>query len=560
MKTAFKPDANTTVLLVKAFKKGDALILSGTPSASTPTASNDVCVVKLNVGPGNPGPVSAPSTSPGIGIEVWLPAASNWNNRIHVRGGGGWVGLNESSLTQLAGTTLTPLAVGTQTPMEISTVEGAVSASTDTGHVTGSTGGSFLMNPDGSISTAQWTDFSERAVHETALKTKALTKAYYGRDAKYSYFVGASQSGRQGHKEAQADPSDFDGILAGLPAINTTKMSTAGLYPRIVQQVDLGGNNLTAAQLSLVSNAAIGACDTVGGQHLGYIADPSVCRYDPTQDANVLCMASGGTNSTANCVSMPQAVAINKIWYGQTPDGSVPPPSVDNGFGVTPGANQRWYGVTRGTDISVQAGASPLSPAALVLWTDHVALEMQNPTLGMPSFQNATGNGANGWMSLGYAGLSTAFDRGVALQSAFDHYDADNPDLSAFRDRGGKMIAYHGLADIIIPPQGTINYYNRVVNQMGGLGTVKYFYRLFLVPGLSHGFFNGTANPTANPPLPTEKGLYNVLTDWVEKGIIPDRIDVSTSDGTKSRPLCVYPQKATYSGGNINQASSYTCS
>lgn len=558
MKAAFKPDANTTVLLVKAFRKGDALTLSSAVTPTTPVAANDLCVVKLNVGPGNPGPVNAPSTSAGIGIEVWLPTVANWNERIHVKGGGGWSGLTESSLTQLAG--VVKVVVGTMTPAEIAGVEGAVSASTDTGHVTGTTGASFAMDPDGTVSKVQWADFSERAVHEMAVKTKALVTAYYGRDARYSYFVGNSTGGRQAHKAAQTYPADFDGILAGMPAINLTKAGTAGLYPRIVSQIDLGGTNLTSGQLSLVSNAAISACDVVGSQHLGYVLDPSQCRYDPTLDTSVLCTASGGSNATSNCVSTVQATAINKIWYGQTFDGSVPPPAADNGFGVTPAAPQKWYGPARGTDISVVAGASPLSPVALGLATDVVALEEQNSTLGTPSFQNATGNGRNGWMNLGYADLAMAFDRGVALQAAFSYVNTDNPDLSVFRDRGGKMIAFHGLADFLIPPQGTINYYNRVASQMGGVVTIQNFYRFYLVPAMSHGFANGTSNFAANPPLPTESQLYDALRNWVENGVAPGRIDVSTQDGAKSGPLCLYPQRAKYQSGNPGQTASYICS
>ena len=103
MKANFKPDANTTVLHVKSFKKGDPLLLSGAAAANTPVAMSDVCVVKLLVGPGNPGPADAPSTSAGIGIEVWLPSAGNWNNRIHVLGGGAWAGGVQTSITALAG-------------------------------------------------------------------------------------------------------------------------------------------------------------------------------------------------------------------------------------------------------------------------------------------------------------------------------------------------------------------------------------------------------------------------------------------------------------------------
>ena len=118
LKTAFKPDANTTVTLVRQFKKGDDLNLDGTPSGNT--AANDLCLVKLNVGPGNPGPADAPSTSPGIGIEVWLPAKAAWNNRLHVLGGGGFVGDPAiSALDRLGGG-------GVDSPAQVAGTEGSV--------------------------------------------------------------------------------------------------------------------------------------------------------------------------------------------------------------------------------------------------------------------------------------------------------------------------------------------------------------------------------------------------------------------------------------------------
>ncbi|MGH8760523.1 MAG: tannase/feruloyl esterase family alpha/beta hydrolase [Burkholderiales bacterium] len=556
IKTSFKPDANTSVLLVKAFKKGDPLLLTGAATATTPLADNDVCVVKLLVGPGNPGPADVSSTSPGIGIEVWLPSAANWNNRIHVKGGGGWAGGVQTSLTALAG-----LKADTSgTPASAALIEGAVSASTDTGHANTANGGSFAMTPSGTVNTALWNDFAQRGIHEMAVKTKALTKAYYGRDAKYAYWNGFSTGGRQGHMEAQANPNDFDGILAGAPAFNWTKFITAELYPQVVVQRDLGGVAVTTAQHSLVSNAAINACDVVNGQHLGYIPDPMQCKYDPTTDASVICAANGGTNATAACITPLQATAFNKFWYGQTVDGTVPTPAADNGTGINLAANQRWYGLTRGTNLAALAGPTPFP-----ISSDMAALELQNPTIATPSFINATGNGADGWKALTYAQLSSAADRGIALQSSFGNINTDNPDLSLFRDRGAKMLMYHGLADVLIPPQGSINYYNRVATQMGGVASVQNFYRFYLVPGMTHGFSNGTPNPTANPPLPNIAQMYALLTDWVEKGTAPGRVDITTAVTTanpvqKSRPICLYPQKANYVSGDVNQASSYTCS
>ncbi|HSU63539.1 MAG TPA: tannase/feruloyl esterase family alpha/beta hydrolase, partial [Burkholderiales bacterium] len=138
-----------------------------------------------------------------------------------------------------------------------------------------------------------------------------------------------------------------------------------------------------------------------------------------------------------------------------------------------------------------------------------------------------------------------------------------------FQKSGGKMIIYHGLADVLIMPQGSVNYYERVLDETGGLHNVQKFYRLFLIPGMTHGIGNGTTNPNANPPLPGIAGgdgvadgtsqLYDVLTAWVEKGVAPSRIDISTADGTKSRPICAYPKKGTYVSGPVNAASSYVC-
>jgi len=564
MKDEFRPDSLTTVLLVKGFKKGDALTLS-TPTPNTPVALNDVCVVKLLVGPGNPGPAGAPSTSAGIGIEIWLPAPENWNRRIHVTGGGGWAGGNQTSLTILTGAG--GFAGTNPAPSIIATVEGAVSANTDTGHTIGN--GSFAMNPDGSIDTVLWNDFAQRGIHEMAVKSKEITKAYYGKPARYSYWDGFSTGGRQGHKLAQLHPDDFDGILAGAPAFNWTRFITNELYPQIVVQRDLGGVPLSIGQLALLGNAAINVCDVVNGQHLGYIPDPSECRYDPTQHLSVICAANGGSNTTANCVTPLQAQAMNKMWFGQTRDGTAPPPSADNSWSVRVGGNHLWYGLARGSNMAALAGTNPFSIA-----TDMVALEMQNPALATSSFVNATGNGANSWKNLSYGQLADAFDQGLILQSSFADINTDDANLRPFRRSGGKMIIYHGLADILIMPQGSINYYERVIREMGGLHEVQKFYRLFLIPGMTHGIGNGTPNPNANPPLPGIAGadgvadgttqLYDVLTGWVEKGIAPRRIDIFSAVTTtfpvaKSRPICAYPKKGTYVGGDVNVASSYVC-
>ena len=547
---AFGRDDLVTVLLVQEFKKGDPLILSGTPTPNTPTAQNDICLVKLVVGPGNPGPTGAPSTSRGIGIEVWMPTQQNWNKRVHNLGGGGWAGGQQTSTTVIASTGAASTAG----------VEGAVSGTTDTGHTISS--GSFAMTPAGTINEPLWIDFAERSLHELAVRSKALAKAYYGEAQSYAYWEGGSTGGRQGLKMVQAHPRDYDGLIVNYPAINWTKFITSELYPQIVYQRDLGGVPLTSAQLSSMGNAAIAACGNVGGQNLGYILDPSACTYDPRKDANALCSGVAGiggvtgVNATPACVNLTQATAMNKIWYGQTDDGSAPDPAVDNGWALEPMGLQRWYGTSRGTNSGL-SGTSPFSIA-----TDQVALELQSPTIATPSFTNATGNGMDGWKALSYLQLSSAFYTGVSLNPQFGYINTDDPNLTPFERAGGKAITWHGLNDTLIPEQGTINYYNKVIHQMGGsLARVQNFWKLYLVPGAGHGTPNGTTNPSANPPAVAAGQLYALLTAWVETGVAPGRINLqSVNTPTKTRPICVYPQKATFVSGDPNVQTSWTCS
>lgn len=98
LKKRFKPDSLTSVVLVKQFRKGEQVALAKDAPTTAPTASRDICLVKLNVGPGNAGPAGAPSTSRGIGIEIWLPSPANWNERIHAFGGR-WISGRTGGLT-----------------------------------------------------------------------------------------------------------------------------------------------------------------------------------------------------------------------------------------------------------------------------------------------------------------------------------------------------------------------------------------------------------------------------------------------------------------------------
>jgi hypothetical protein len=574
MKAAFRRDEHTRIVLVKAFRRGEPLTLAASPSAPpAPAALNDLCLVKVVVGPGHPGSAGAPSTSAGIGIEVWLPAPSAWNERIRNLGGGGWSGDNQGSTTLIGNVAAAATAAA-----------GYVVGTTDTGHAASHgdfvlregafSSGAFAMREDGGINSVLWHDFARRSLHELALVTKSLAQAYYRKAPKYAYWEGCSTGGRQGYKIAQEHPEDYDGYVIEAPALNWTRFITSELYPQVVIQRDLGGN-LSNAQLAFVSAAAVSACDRVGGQHVGVILDPRQCRYDPTRDAAVLCRGAqghgvAGNSPDASCVSTAQAQAINKIWYGQTADGRVPDPALDNASDATLSSSDHlWWGLSRGTNLQLLAGdrASPPFFGPVPIAADMVALESQDPTLATPSFANATGTGADGWKALTYAGLANAYRQGEALQRFFGHINTDNPDLTKLRDRGAKIVHLHGWGDPLITPAGSINYYTRMANAMGGFAEAQKFDRLFMVPGRGHcggvGSVSGNAGPAADAnsvPQPAAEQFFDAMVAWVEKQQAPESLVLASADGSVTWPVCPYPKKPTYGGsGPVTTASSYRC-
>ena len=561
IKTAFHPDDDTSVVAVRLVKKGEEL---QSPDAAKPvTAAADLCLVKLLVGPGvtaekDP---TARSYSAGIGIEVWLPSPAAWNERIRNLGGGGWAGGDQASATKIGNVAAASTAA-----------IGYVVGTTDTGHAVGA--GTFAMREDGGINSTLWADFADRSLHELALKTKALTSGYYLKAQKYAYWQGCSTGGRQGYKMAQAHPDEYDGYVIEAPAINWTRFITHELYPQVVAQRDLAGN-LGNAQLGLVSAAAVSACDVVGGQHLGFIPDPRQCRYDPSRDAAVLCNGAQGngtvgTSTNAACVNLAQANAINKIWYGQTADGTAPDPLLDNASNATlANTNHLWWGLSRGANLSLLAGdaANPPFFGPFPIAADMVALELQDPTYSTPFFVNTTGSGANRWRGMTYADLAGAYAQGDALQPFFGNINTDSPDLGAVRSKGAKIIHFHGWGDQLIPPAGSVNYYTRMANGVGGFAEAQKFNRLFMVPGLGHcggvGSVSGSASPVANAnsvPLPGPNQFFDALVGWVEQSKAPDRVVLQSADASVTMPVCPFPKKPTYSGsGSVTAEASYTC-
>jgi hypothetical protein len=430
---------------------------------------------------------------PQINIEVWLPMS--WNERFQAVGGGGYAG--SISWAALGGAIR----------------NGYATASTDTGHNgTNQPGGAFALNSDGTVNTQLIEDFAFRSLQELTLQSKELIRAFYAERPKYSYWNGCSTGGRQGLIQAQRLPGGYDGILAGAPAINWDRFIPAELWPQIAMKEEAGGP-LSACKLNTVTNAAIAACDSFDGVIDGVLEDPRRCHFDP-----VALQCAAGATPDCNCLTPKEVAAVRKVWDG--------PRSTDG--------NRLWYGLTRGTPLAALAGANPFP-----ISSDHVRYWVEHDK----TFD---------WHKLDYAAFEAEFQKSRAGLNRV--IGSDDPDLRQFRRDGGKVLIWHGLSDQLIFPEGTIDYYERVVDKTGGLKETQSFARLFLAPGVGH--CGGGSGPNSFD-------MFGELVKWVEMGQAPERITASLMQNNqvvRSRPLCAYPKVATYTGaGSTNDAGNFVC-
>jgi Tannase and feruloyl esterase len=444
--------------------------------------------------------VTAIVTHPPMGdkVKIWIGLpASNWNGRFLGIGGGGFSGGSATGVNQ-------PVSLG------------YVSGSTDTGHEGGS--GSFALDPNGRLNWQAIRDNAHVGIHEMTVTGKALAEAMYGAAPRYSYFYGCSTGGRQGLMEAQRYPQDYNGIVAGAPAINFPKLLMQSMWGSL--QMNISGTAVPACKMAAATAAAVEACDGIDGVKDGVIEDPGRCRYDPKE-------LVGKSASECGAFTEADANIIRKIWEG--------PRREDGSF--------LWYGQSRGAPLNALAGTrgTPPQPVGFAFTQDWLKYWItQNPQFD--------------WTTITAAAYQRYWDQSM------EEYDivigTDNPDLGLFRDHGGKAILWHGWADQLITADGTIDYYKRLQQEMGGADKTSQFARFFLAPGVAHcGGGDG----------PAPYGQLDALLSWVENGKAPETLTAArrdqTGEITRSRPLCQFPQVAKYKGsGSTDKAENFVCS
>jgi feruloyl esterase len=430
---------------------------------------------------------SKPTSDSDIKFEVWMPL-DNWNGKFEGIGNGGWWG----AIIYPA------LAEGLR--------RGYAVANTDTGHVSGVMDASWALgHPEKVI------DFAYRAVHEMTVQGKAIVTAFYGKRPAYAYWNGCSSGGKQGLKEAQRFPQDYDGIVAGAPANYWTHLTAATVWVGL-QALKDKASYIPKEKYAVIHKAVLEACDAIDGIEDGVIDDPRKCHFDP----KVLeCKGADGPD----CLTAAQVETARKAY----------------GPATTPRGTQFFPGLEPGSELVwgfLMGGPEPNR-----IGSDYFTYILHQDPHWNPR--------------------TLDFDKEVAEVDKLDHgtINAINPDLGKFRAHGGKLIMYHGWADALIVPQNSINYYESVVKVMGGARKTEDFFRLFMVPGMGH--CSGGEGPCNFDAL-------SALAQWVEDGKAPDLIIASHSTAghvDRTRPLCVYPRVAKYKGtGSTDDAANFTCS
>ncbi|KAL4795206.1 Tannase/feruloyl esterase [Aspergillus venezuelensis] len=366
----------------------------------------------------------------------------------------------------------------------------------------------WALTSPGNVDIIALQNLGARSLNDQALIGKSLVRGFYGRgDPEYAYFSSCSQGGRQGLMLAQRYPDAYDGIAAAAPAQSWTKLASGVYYPLFMKKRH--GVDPLACELDFLTREVIAACDADDGVQDGLISEPDACEYSLYSAVNrtFVCESLNNNNRTIP-LSRGAAIIAEAAWDG---------PRTSEG-------ERLWFGVNPGSDIS-SLGCSSAPGQKKNTSKSTGGVGVVDPWFGLfvtkdPAFDPT----------------SMTFDEYVeyfrrAVQGFSGCIDAADPDLRAFRDRGGKLISYHGMTDHSIPTKATEHFYDSV---RALFPDVHDFYRFFESPGLAHCSGGRGGLPVEYPAA-------------------------DGSDTTQKRNICPYPQRAEYVGGDIASSDSFRC-
>ena len=448
---------------------------------------------------------ATPSSDSSINFQVWVPQGSSWNGKMVTTGNGGYS---------------PQLSYG---DMAYAMRQGYAVIGGDTGHTTEDMAW-------GQGHPEKITDWGTRSIHAITVPAKQLITELQGVSARKAYYYGCSTGGHQGYAEIQRYPQDFDGVIAGAPGGNRTRLNVEFMH-RFLSNRNPNTNApviLSASKAASITTAAVKACDALDGVTDGVMEDPRACTSASFDVESLSCTSTG---NAASCLSPAELAVARKIYAG--------PKSPTTGAQIYPGlvvgTESGWPGYWGSTE--------PVRADYWRLWVHN----------------DASWN----WWNFDY-------DRDLQLADTVVSplVDQVNPDIGAFKSRGAKAIVYQGWADPVVNAADTIAYYEQVRNRQGSQAATDDFFRLFLVPGMGHcsggtgtsNFGNGGA---PSPVVNADRDLLSALDRWVDQGVAPNRIvatRVVAGAAVRTRPLCPYPKKAVYVGsGSTEDEANFAC-
>ncbi|MFN3439296.1 MAG: tannase/feruloyl esterase family alpha/beta hydrolase [Acidovorax sp.] len=479
------------------------------------------------------GPVDGASYA--IGFEMRLP--QNWNGRFLHQANGG---LDGSVVTALG-------AVSGAAPVAPGLVQGFAVLSSDAGHAAPTP--FFGLDPQARL------DYGYQAVGTLTPMAKNLIKSAYGKAPDRSYIAGCSNGGRHAMVAASRYAEQYDGVLAGNPGFSLPKAATAQLWkaqqyakvstPGANSQPDLS-TAVTPAEFKLIGNQIVARCDALDGATDGQVNDVKACQTTFNLQTDVPSCTGARDGS---CLTPAQKTVLASIFAG---------PKNSKGEALYPGT---WFdpGVA-GRNFAFWHFNAPATRDA-----GAVAFLFTTPPSTMEAFKATTGLqfAMNFSMETDYPKMFAT--SGPYAEPSWSYMTPPNAaDLGTLKNRGAKMMVYHGVADGVFSPIDTANWMDRVQANHGG--KADDFARLFLVPGMNH---------CSGGPAADQFDMLAPLVAWVEQGKAPDSVTANARgagakvvnaelpaswSANRTRPLCVYPKVARYNGtGDVESASSFSC-
>ena len=478
-----------------------------------------------------------------------MPTA--WNERFYFQGGGGADG-------NLGNADAAPIQ------------QGYAVVSTDGGHDNTANNTALAGSLEFGLDPQARSDFGYNSHARVVIAAKAISNKVYGKSARYSYFQGCSEGGREGLMFSQRFPDFFDGIIAGNPGMDLPKAAVAEAwdsqaFASAARTMTPFGNpdlasSFTPAELSAVGDAILRQCDAQDGLVDGIVSNPQACHFDP----QTLGPAGTGTLSGA------QVTGLEKVFGGARNSQGKP---LYAGWFWDPGIAAPGWRVWKIGPLLPAPGNTSLNTtlgggALPFIFTTPPDSPTGGTTLHASTVITSAGPNP------GFSGLNDAFvpwvlsfnmdtdapkifaEHAPFNESAMDFMGTGGTKYGRFQREGHKLMVYSGQADPVFSSKYHIRWYRKLIDENDGLRKTQDFARLFVVPGMNH---------CGGGPATSQFDAFGALVQWVEHDKAPASLLGTAPAGTpwpgRTRPLCAYPQQPRYIGqGSIEVAANFTCS